>query len=143
MQKKVNSGKSFLQETFSTPNMTGRRFHRITEVIPRRPWKSKSPFASRPIKISINKGTRGLHARYDRVLPPFIHIVGSPGRPVHFVVKPRPHCQIVSVRSSARAMIFLSLLLKESKESPLPKTRLTRKRAEYCFESTDSEKRTH
>ena len=32
----------------STPNMTGQRFHRTTEVIPCRPWKSRSPFASRP-----------------------------------------------------------------------------------------------
>ena len=39
--------------------MTGRRFHRTTEAIPRRPWKSKSPFASRPMKININRATRG------------------------------------------------------------------------------------
>ena len=26
----------------SMPNMTGQRFHRTTEVIPRRPWKSKT-----------------------------------------------------------------------------------------------------
>ena len=50
--------------------MTARRFHRTMEVIPRRPWKSKSPFASRPIKTSINKGTRGVRVRYDTVLPP-------------------------------------------------------------------------
>ena len=43
----------------STPNMTGRGFHRTTEVIPRRPWKSKSPFASRPIKISKTTRTQG------------------------------------------------------------------------------------
>ena len=29
-----------------------------------------------------NKGTRGVHASYDTVLPPFISIVWSPGRPV-------------------------------------------------------------
>ena len=34
---------------------------RTTEAIPRRPWKAKSPFASRPIKTSIRKGTRGVH----------------------------------------------------------------------------------
>ena len=33
------------------------RFHRATEVIPRRDWKSKSPFASSPIKIM--KATEG------------------------------------------------------------------------------------
>ena len=65
----------------STPNMTGRRFHRTTEAIPRRPWKSKSPFASRPIYISIEKGMRGARARYDTVRLPFISIVRSPGRP--------------------------------------------------------------
>ena len=47
-----NQGK----EGQSAPNMTGRRFHRTTEAIPCRPWKSKSPFASRPMKISIKKG---------------------------------------------------------------------------------------
>ena len=38
-------------------SMTRRRFQRTTEVIPRRPWKSKNHFASRPIKIGINTGT--------------------------------------------------------------------------------------
>ena len=33
--------------------MTGRKFHRTKEVIPRRPWKSKTPFLSRPTKTSI------------------------------------------------------------------------------------------
>ena len=76
------NNKPLLRRPFSTPNMTGRRFHRTTEVIPRRPWKSKSPFAPRLIKITINKGTRGVRASYDAVLPPFISIVRSPGRPV-------------------------------------------------------------
>ena len=69
--------------TQSTPNMTGQRFHRTAEVIPRRPWKSKSPFASRPIRTSRNKG-QGVRTRYDAaaVLLPFISIVRSPGRPV-------------------------------------------------------------
>ena len=58
--------------------MTGRRFHRTTEAIPRRPWKSTSPFASRPMKINIKRGTRGVRARYDVALPPFISIVRSP-----------------------------------------------------------------
>ena len=35
---------------YLTPNMTGRRFHHITEVIPCHPWKSKSPF------LGIRKG---------------------------------------------------------------------------------------
>ena len=72
-----------------TPNMTGRRFHRTTEVIPRRPWKSQSRFASRPIQLSINKGMRGARARarHDVALPPFISIVPSPGRPVVFRCK--------------------------------------------------------
>ena len=69
----------------STPNMTGQGFHRTTEVIPRRPWKSKSPFASRTIKTSKNTGTQGVHARYDAVLPPIISIIRSPGRPVILV----------------------------------------------------------
>ena len=30
-------------DTFSTPNMTGRRFHRTADMIPRRPWKAKAP----------------------------------------------------------------------------------------------------
>ena len=77
----------------STPKMTGRRFHRTTEMIPHRPWKAKSPFASRPIKISINKGTRGVRARYDAVLLPFISIVRSPGRPV--ILVPEDYTQLI------------------------------------------------
>ena len=49
--------------------MTGRRVHRTTEVITCRPWKSKSPFASRHVKISIRKGTRGVRTRCDTLLP--------------------------------------------------------------------------
>ena len=52
----------------STPNMTGRGFHCTTEVIPRRPSKSKSPFASRPIKIS--KNTRRPPDYSSNVCPP-------------------------------------------------------------------------
>ena len=62
--------------------MTGRGFHRTTEAIPRRHWKAKRFFASGPIEISIKKGTRGVHTRYDMVLLPFISIVRCPGRPV-------------------------------------------------------------
>ena len=36
--------------------MTGRSFHRATQAIPRRPWKAKSPFASRPISNKHKKG---------------------------------------------------------------------------------------
>ena len=36
----------------SGPNTTRRGFHRTTKAIPRRPWKSKSLFASRPSKTS-------------------------------------------------------------------------------------------
>ena len=66
----------------STPNMTGRRFHRTTEAIPRRPWKARSPFASRPIRISIKKGTRGMRTTYNTVLRPYISIVRCSSRPV-------------------------------------------------------------
>ena len=38
----------------STPNMTGRRFHRTTEATPPPPWKAKRSFDSRPIKACIN-----------------------------------------------------------------------------------------
>ena len=60
--------------------LTGRRFHRTTEMIPCRPWKAKSTFASRPIKINLNKGTRGVRVRCDAVLLPFISIGRSPGK---------------------------------------------------------------
>ena len=56
--------------------MTGRGLDRTTEVIPRRPWKSKSTFASRPNEQK-NTGTRRVSARYDAVLPPFMLIVRS------------------------------------------------------------------
>ena len=62
--------------------MTARRFHRTTEAIPRRPWKAKSPFAVIPIKISIEKVTRGVRTRYNSVLLPLISIVQCPGRPL-------------------------------------------------------------
>ena len=48
-------------------------------------WKSKSLFASRPIKISKKTGTQRVRARYSTILPPFISIVRSPGRPVILV----------------------------------------------------------
>ena len=66
----------------STPNMTGRRFHRTMDMILARPWKSKSPSASTLIKQCTNKGTQGVQARYDAELPPIISIVRYPGRPV-------------------------------------------------------------
>ena len=75
----------------SIPNMTGRMFHRTKEMIPRRPWKAKSPFASRPIRISINKGMRGVSVRYVAVLLPFISIIRSPGCPVILVPEKRTH----------------------------------------------------
>ena len=64
--------------------MTGRRFHRTMEMIPARPWQSKSPSASTLIKQCTNKGTQGVQARYGTELPPFISIVQYvyPGRPV-------------------------------------------------------------
>ena len=43
-----------------------------------RPWRSKSLFASKLIRISINKRTRGVRVRYDAILPPFISIKWCP-----------------------------------------------------------------
>ena len=43
--------------------------------------KAKSPFASRPIKISIQKGTRGVRTRYDTALLP-LDSTPSCGTPV-------------------------------------------------------------
>ena len=40
----------------STPNMTGRKFHRTMEMIPAHPWQSKNPSASTPIKQSTKQG---------------------------------------------------------------------------------------
>ena len=67
----------------SAPSMTGRRFHCIMEAIPHRPWKAKSPLLpeSRPIRMSIKKGARGVCSRYDTVLLPFISIARCPDRP--------------------------------------------------------------
>ena len=50
----------------------------------------KSPFVSRPTKTSINKGTQGVHARYDAILLPFISIVSAPGRPARSITKTKP-----------------------------------------------------
>ena len=68
-----------------------------TEMIPRRPLKSESPFASRPITIRRKDiGTQRKRARYDAVLPPFISIVRSTRCPVvsvlFKVIKSRPKC---------------------------------------------------
>ena len=41
---------------FATQNMTGRRFHRTMEMIPARPWQSKSPSFSTPVKQSRKQG---------------------------------------------------------------------------------------
>ena len=71
------------QPKFSTPNMTGRRFHCTMEMIP--------PPAPGSLKRSLfptlfnevqNKGTQGVRARYGAELPPIISIVRYPGRPV-------------------------------------------------------------
>ena len=62
----------------STKNVTGRRFYRTTEAIPRRPWKAKRPFTSRPCKKGIEKGTRGVRVRHGMVLLPFSSIVQGP-----------------------------------------------------------------
>ena len=53
------TGERFTDLLFSTPNMTGRRFHRTTEAVPRRPWKAKRFSASRPGKISIKRVREG------------------------------------------------------------------------------------
>ena len=96
-------GEQRLWNHTSTPNMTGRRFHRTTEALPRRPWKAKRFFASRPIKISIKKGTRGVRTRYDTVLFPFISIV--PRSSSH--VGPRI-CLLIWLRTRARLRGALS-----------------------------------
>ena len=44
---------------FSTPNMTGRRFHNTTEVIPRRAWKSKSPLLPDLVEPAKTQGRKG------------------------------------------------------------------------------------
>ena len=61
--------------------MTGWRFHHTMEMAPARPWSSKSPSVSTPIKQSTIK-KQGVRARYGAELPPFISIVRCPGRPV-------------------------------------------------------------
>ena len=48
------------------------------EVIPRRRWKSRISFASRPSKTSINRGTQGVHARHEAVFLPFIQSYSPP-----------------------------------------------------------------
>ena len=40
----------------STPNMTGRRFDRTMDMIPARPWSSKNPSVSTPVKQSTKQG---------------------------------------------------------------------------------------
>ena len=54
-------------------------FHRTTEAIPHRPWKSKALLLPDLLKQARNKGMRGLHARHDAV---FLHSIPSNGPPV-------------------------------------------------------------
>ena len=70
---------SIKQIIHSTPNMTGQLFHRTTEVILRRPWKSKSPFASRPIQIIKAQGRKGCARGTTRY---FLHSFPSCSLPV-------------------------------------------------------------
>ena len=50
---------------------------------PARPWKSKSPSVSIPVKRSTKQGNaRGTQTRYGAELPPVISIARYPGRPV-------------------------------------------------------------
>ena len=66
--------------------MTGRRFHRTTEVIPRRdPTKSKSPFASNPIFQYLSLQSNLKHVRKNlRVSVKFLSAILGPemGAPI-------------------------------------------------------------
>ena len=84
--------------------MTGQRFHRTTEAIPRHSWKSKSIFVSRPIKVSTDKGGAKGAPRFDAVLPPFISIVRSPVCPAIFAKSSRS--PVKSVRPKMRPTPF-------------------------------------
>ena len=58
----------------STPNMTGRRFHRTMEMIPALPSQSKSPSVSTPIKQSTKEGAaRGGSEVRRRISPIHFH----------------------------------------------------------------------
>ena len=63
-----------------TPKIAGRRLHHTMEEIPCHPWKSRSPFASRPIeRAQTGGGVRGV--REVRGGTSSISIVWCPGRP--------------------------------------------------------------
>ena len=79
------------RECRSTPNMTGRRFQRTMGVIPRRPWKSKGPFASRPYQNrhgqgdargaqEVQHGTSSIHFLVGHRSSPFISVPEQSGR---------------------------------------------------------------
>ena len=62
--------------------MTGRRFHRTTEAIPRRPWKFKCPFFGRAREI--RRGTSSIHShllvpRSSSHIGPRKFLGGAPG----------------------------------------------------------------
>ena len=71
---------------------------------PTSPLKSKSPFVTRPIKTSINKGTQGARARYNVAIPPLISIVWPPDHPVISV--PAFFCQSFSTSSEFGDCLF-------------------------------------
>ena len=104
----------------STPNRTGRRFHRTTEVIPRRSWKSKSPLASRHTKTSKNTGTQEVRARGTtrHFLHSFVSIVRLPGRPVASVPE-RGHCERGLFTGGISRICKLSRIYRKWSESAL------------------------
>ena len=61
------------------------------EMIPARPWQSKSPSVSTLLHKVQNEGTQGVQARYGAELPPFISINRCPGRSVILGMENRPH----------------------------------------------------
>ena len=108
-----------LQGPQSTPNMTGRRFHRTMEMIPALPWSSKSPSVSTPIKQKVqNKATQEVRARYDAELHPFVSIVQCPGHPVILGMGLSPDSPKVAFQTQTQNRSVLATQLPKSHPCP-------------------------
>ena len=104
--------------------MTGRRFRRTTEAIPRRPWKSTSAFASRPIEISKNTGTQRARARYDLYGPLVVQSYWSPTLGTfHGVFRSRGQSQANNPNTSSQGFSSLGQRTKKCTRPP-PKVNL-------------------
>ena len=91
----------------STPNMTGRRFHRTMEMIPALPWQSKSPSVSTLSKQSTKKGDARGASEVRRGTSSIHFHCPAPRSSSH--IGHRVQC--VAIEAASLALVFVAGLL--------------------------------